>query len=132
LEAIAQDHLADSRSWKGVVQESFLNLPDDTIETVSHLPSGNKRDHSLAAIAGIFVNSSRPIEALEWTLGVGDSEIARKSFDSLINKISMDLKISRNRHLIDQMRALVSEDENLSPVQKNRWIERIEVELQSR
>lgn len=131
LEAITQDQEADPGSWESVVEKTFLQIPDQTIETLSELPSGEKRDRSLAAISGIFLRSSRPIDATNWALRVEDPELAGKNFDNIIDKISMDLTVSRDPQVKLEISALVSEAPNLSPDQKNRWIERIELELQS-
>jgi len=129
LKGIAVDQDAPPEAWETVTSRAFEKLPEETAEIVSNFPAGESRDAAARRIAEMCANDSHPVVAARWTLEIGDGTMRDGALESVLEKTSLDLRVMGNDEVAGEFREMISGDSNLNEAQKNRWLERINLEF---
>lgn len=129
LTTLAEDQKAPDDAWPGLARNAFKEAPEQVVQLLNDMPDGQGRDLALDAISKIHAEQSSPLEATEWTLSIGDVAMREKSFNEILLRTTQDFRLINDTELADTLWNLIDSAENLPDEQRERWLQRVNLEF---
>ncbi|MCF7676066.1 MAG: hypothetical protein K9N23_10605 [Akkermansiaceae bacterium] len=129
LEALAADTQAPPEAWAEVVGRAWENTPGATSELVESMEPGTSRDAALEALVVGSGHPTPPPQQVAWACGIMDETKRNRQLESLLDRMSLDLRQTRDATIADTLRTVIQTTGNMSAPERERWLTRIDLDF---